>query len=68
MTDLDNHDGRRGVIDCVQNAVVTLSEAVPVLAGQFLGTAGPWFSAEALDLGGGALSFLFRQRFEFFRG
>jgi hypothetical protein len=68
MADLDDHDSCRGVIDCVQNAVVTLSEAVPVLAGQFLGTAGPWVSAEALELGSSALAVLFRQRFEFFRG
>ena len=68
MTDLNDHNSCRGVIDCVQNAVVILSEPVPLLAGQFLGTAGPWVSAEALDLGGRALAVLFRQRLEFFRG
>ena len=68
MTDLHDHNGRRAVIDRVQDSVVTLSETVFVLAGQLLGTGGSWISTKPQHLGSGALPVLLRQRFELLRG
>jgi len=68
MSNLDDQDGCREVIDRVEDSVVTLSETVLILAGQLLRTDGSRVSTERLDLGSGALPVLVRQRFELFRG
>ncbi len=67
MADLHDGEGLEGVIDRVENSVVALSDAEPVLTRQFLGTRGTWLDTQPMDPRDESPSILEREPFEFLR-
>lgn len=65
MSDLDDHDGKHRVFDRVDDPVVALTDAIPILAGKFFAPWRSWVGAQLLDSGGYSPTVLGWQRFEF---
>ncbi len=65
MAELDDGDCHFGVIDGIEDAVVTLSEAELLLAGQLLATSWTWLRGQSLNAARHATPVLERECFEF---
>jgi len=68
VPDLDHDHGRIGVLNCVKDAVVSLTYPILVLAGELFAAMRARIGSQALDLPDDPLAILGWESFEFLGG